>query len=229
MAIVEQQLIAILGSGFLLGLYHALDADHVAAISAIVSKTKNVRKSSLFGIAWGIGHTLTLLVAGIIIFAIGMALPKKLALFFELLASIFLITLGTIALWQEIKKYQHTHSHMHGGITHSHPHIHHNQMHHHLHLPLLTGMVHGLAGSSVILLTLLAAVSSLTAVILYVLIFGIGSTLGMMLISGVIGFSLMKLARSEKISTLLRFSIGIVSIVIGFIIIYQHNLYSILS
>ncbi len=229
MAIGEQQLITILGSGFLLGLYHALDADHVAAISAIVSKTKNIKKSSLFGIAWGIGHTFTLLVAGIIIFLIGIALPKKLSLLFELLASILLITLGAITLCQEIKKYKHTHSHAHDGITHSHPHIHHNHSHHHFHLPLFTGMVHGLAGSSVILLTLLATVSSLTAVILYVLIFGIGSTLGMMIVSGVIGFSLMKLAKSEKISTILRFSIGIISMSIGFMMIYQHNLYSILS
>lgn len=88
------QLITLFGLGFILGLKHALDADHIVAVSTIVSQTKSLKKSSLLGAIWGMGHTTTLFLVGLAILGFKLTLPYKLALSFEFLVGIILVILG---------------------------------------------------------------------------------------------------------------------------------------
>lgn len=86
--------ITLLGLGFILGLKHALDADHVVAVSTIVSQVRGLKKSSLIGAIWGVGHTTTLLLVGLVILIFKLVIPNKVALFFEILVGFVLVILG---------------------------------------------------------------------------------------------------------------------------------------
>ena len=139
MAIIEPlQLATLIGLGFVLGLKHALDADHVVAISTIVSHTKNLKKSSLFGVIWGVGHATTLFLVGLAILIFKLAIPDKLALSFEFLVGIVLVILGIDVLRKIVKEKIHWHWHRHGKVIHTHFHSHerlpsHNHIHQHSH------------------------------------------------------------------------------------------------
>jgi sulfite exporter TauE/SafE len=217
---------------FLAGLKHATEPDHVAAVSTIVSGRKSVWSSSLVGGLWGVGHTLALLIAGIAVIAFHFEINEQLANVLELGVGVMLLFLGAQTLWKVFRGGQvHAHVHAHGGVVHVHPHVHDvEQMHSHAMSsvthhgiklspkPLFVGMVHGLAGSGALMLLILATISSPGFAIAYILIFGVGSIGGMMLMSMLIGLPFHFTAgRFVSLDKWLRSGAGLFSLTFGVI------------
>lgn len=217
----------LLGLGFLLGVRHAFDADHIAAVSTIVSKHKSIKISALVGIFWGLGHTLSLLLVGSAILLFKIEVPKRFALSFEFIVGIMLVLLGFNVLATINKNKVHLHRHKHGKEKHIHFHSHrqtksHWHEHQLLNKSLLVGVIHGLAGSAAIALLALATISSIWLGIIYILLFGIGSVTGMALISSIISLPFALTAtKFWKIQKMLSAGAGLISMAMGFIIMYN--------
>lgn len=209
--------------GFVLGIEHALDADHVMAVSTIVSHSRSLWRSSLIGIFWGIGHTLTLVIVGFIVLLFKVKIPERWALSMEFLVGMVLIVLGGQILWQYRRKRVHTHVHSHDGEVHVHFHSHalgedhdHDHPSSHLRKPLLIGMIHGLAGSGALMLLVLTTVRSASQGLLFILLFGGGSICGMLLMSTLVALPFtLTAARFQRINEVVRIAAGVVSIVLG--------------
>ncbi len=209
-------LLSILGLGLLLGLKHALDADHVVAVSTITSQTKSLKKAARIGAFWGLGHTTTLLIAGGIVLAFGLTIPTRLGLGFEFIVGIMLVILGVRVLWRIRKDRLHIHQHEHDGTTHAHLHAHaNNPTHQHGHMSFAVGMVHGLAGSAALMLLVLATVRSLPLGILYILIFGLGTMLGMAVVTTLISLPFLAASRMHRLHLGLSVMAGFASIAVG--------------
>jgi hypothetical protein len=179
--------LAILGLGLVIGLRHALDTDHLAAVSAIVSERKSLFSSLLIGGLWGLGHTLSLLVVGIGVIMLNLQIQRyEKALEFGV--ALMLIGLGLNVLYQLFREGPvHLHAHRHGKQVHAHPHQHTEPTRGWSLRPLLIGMVHGLAGSAGLMLGVLATISAAPLAIAYIIIFGLGSIGGMMVMSVILG------------------------------------------
>ncbi|HJS24822.1 MAG TPA: hypothetical protein VJ751_10750 [Pyrinomonadaceae bacterium] len=196
-------MLAVLSIGLVFGLKHATEVDHVVAVSTIVSQHRNVFHSALVGALWGIGHTASLLVIGVIVLSLRVAIPERVSGWFELGVAIMIVCLGVSALRRALRKNAevHVHKHSHDGLSHTHVHFHENETRHepaahsqHSHAvsrlgwkPVLIGMMHGLAGSGALTLLVLTQISSPWFGFLYVATFGFGSIVGMLLMSGIIG------------------------------------------
>jgi sulfite exporter TauE/SafE len=226
MAMIEPlQLTILLGLGFILGLKHALDADHVVAVSTIVSQTKNLKKSSLAGAIWGMGHTATLFLVGLVILVFKLAIPDKLALSFEFIVGIVLVALGVDVLRKVSKGKVHLHEHQHGDSVHTHLHSHkESPSHNYIHKSFVVGTIHGLAGSAALMLLVLTTVNSIFQGLLYILIFGIGSIVGMLIVSGIIALPFLLSSKFDKINNIVKILAGTISIVLGFTIMYEIGL-----
>jgi len=194
---------AVLGVGLVFGLKHATEVDHVVAISTIVSQHKTVWRSAIVGAMWGAGHTLALLVVGVIVLTLRVAIPERVSGWLEFAGALMIIGLGIGALWRALRKGSevHVHQHIHDGVSHKHIHFHEKETRHrpptsslHSHIvsrvgwkPVLIGTMHGLAGSGTLTLLVLTQISSSLVGLLYLSIFGVGSIVGMLLMSGLIG------------------------------------------
>lgn len=187
---MHESLAATLGLGFLLGLKHASEADHLAAVSTMVSERRSVWQAALVGAWWGVGHTAALVAAGFLVLVLGIAIPERIANFLELGVGLMIIVLGMRLL------HMHVHSHSHGGKSHLHLHFQDDQHAGDSHSgllgwrPVLVGMVHGLAGSAALTLLVLSQVahdSGVIAGLAYLALFGVGSIGGMLLMSSIIG------------------------------------------
>lgn len=195
----ETELLTLLGVGFLLGLRHALDTDHLAAVSTVLAERPSFLASGAVGLWWGIGHTLTLLLVGSIVLAWGIRIPAEFELIAESGVAVLLLVLGGTLAAKLYRERWHVHSHYHqDGPPHVHFHSHQRQEdHRHRHWmvesvrPLCIGMVHGLAGSAALMLMILASTKEVGAGLLSILIFGVGSIVGMMLIGLTISVPIM--------------------------------------
>lgn len=222
-------LIAALGLGFLLGLRHALDADHVAAMSTFVTQDRSVLRSCLRGTFWGLGHTLALLGAGVAVVAFKLQISPALEHGLEHVVAMVLVGLSAHVLVRTLSAVSlHRHEHSHGGAPHRHLHVHLGDVdeHRHLHLwrgapqPLLMGLLHGLAGSGALVLLVLTTMPSPAAAVLYILVFGVGSTAGMLLLSGLIGVPFALTADgSQTLGTALQLVVGACSILVGVVML----------
>ncbi|HWP90786.1 MAG TPA: sulfite exporter TauE/SafE family protein [Thermodesulfobacteriota bacterium] len=218
-------LIATLGLGFIFGLKHALDADHIVAVSTIVSEYKSISKSSLIGTFWGLGHTASLLLVGLVVILLRLTIPAKLALLMEFGVAVMLVLLGMNIIWKVFHGTRvHVHTHEHHGITHSHLHVHEGRKeeHKHNHLislgkkPFLVGLVHGVAGSAALMLLVLATVPTPLAGLIYILIFGIGSVGGMLIMSSLIGLPFVLTAsRLVPLNERIKAVAGVLSVAFG--------------
>lgn len=208
--------------GFFAGVKHAFDADHIAAVSSVASEQNSIKKSSLLGIFWGMGHALSLLAAGLIILLLRASVPEKLALSLELAVGIMLVILGVGMMAKIRKENLHLHRHSHGKSEHIHFHSHSlGSRHSHAHASFFIGLVHGLAGSAALALLVLATIDSLFAGLLYILIFSAGSIAGMMLVSSAISLPFILITgRLAGIHRLLKAGAGMISVLIGLTIIY---------
>jgi len=182
----DVQFLTILGLGFLLGARHALDADHLVAVSTMLARTPDFRRSGLVGLCWGLGHTAVLLAVGLVVIALQVAIPESVAQAFETGVGVMLVVLGGALALTLYREHWHLHAHAHDGARHLHLHSHRlGADHDHRHgwsgslRPLLVGMVHGLAGSAALTLVVLSTVRTPWEGIAYILVFGLGSILGM--------------------------------------------------
>lgn len=189
----ETDLLTVLGVGFLLGLRHALDADHLAAVSTVLAQRPSLRASSAVGFWWGVGHTVMLLMVGAVVLAWGLHIPERFELLAESGVGIVLVVLGGTLALKLYRERWHVHSHHHDGERHVHLHSHQlHEDHRHQHWmtsslrPLCIGMAHGLAGSAAVMLMIVSTTDRMAQGLLSIAVFGIGSIIGMM----VIGFTL---------------------------------------
>jgi ABC-type nickel/cobalt efflux system permease component RcnA len=193
---------ALLGLGLVFGLKHATEVDHVVAVSSIVSEHRNILRSIQVGGLWGAGHTASLIIVGIFVLALRIAIPERVSNWLEFCVALMIIGLGATTLWRALRRREavHIHQHSHDSLTHIHIHFHEHGAEHsekvatHSHAvsrigfkPFLVGAMHGLAGSAALTLLVLTHIKSAALGLLYLAIFGIGSILGMLLMSGLIG------------------------------------------
>jgi sulfite exporter TauE/SafE len=223
---------SLLGLGFVLGLKHALDADHLAAVSTMASEKRSLLGSSLIGAWWGAGHTLSLMIAGSLVILLHLEIGERTSKTLEFCVGVMLIVLGLNALRKLARGATvHMHAHEHDGHWHMHPHIHEPKTrdvphaHHGLKAgarPLVVGMVHGLAGSAALTLLVLATIPSPVIGFVYIVIFGIGSIGGMMVMSTVFALP-NKLAaqRFGKMNLAFRGLAGAFSLGLGIVTVYD--------
>jgi hypothetical protein len=224
----------VLGLGFLLGMQHALEADHIAAVSSIAARRTDVRDIVKHGLTWGLGHTLTLFVFAGIAIIIGHAIPAQVAQPLETAVGIMLVGLGAHVLWRLWHDRVHFHQHGHGdGVKHIHVHSHANEKiphrnsaHMHPHgfrwRTLLVGLMHGMAGSAALLLLAVSQVPNPAYGMFYVALFGIGSMIGMGALSVVLAVPLAVSARWLTWANRgLQGAVGLVTIAIGSMTIYS--------
>jgi ABC-type nickel/cobalt efflux system permease component RcnA len=197
----------ILGLGFLLGMQHALEPDHIAAVSSIAARRTDVGDIARHGLTWGIGHTLTLFAFAGAAILLGHAIPETIAQPIEAAVGIMLVGLGAHVLWRLWRDRVHFHRHGHGdGTVHFHAHSHAGEItphdraaHTHQHAfrwrTLVVGLMHGMAGSAALLVLTVSQASSPAAGLGYVALFGVGSMIGMGALSMVIALPLAASAR----------------------------------
>jgi ABC-type nickel/cobalt efflux system permease component RcnA len=240
MAGMDQPLLLALGLGFVLGLKHALEADHVVAVTAVVSDERSLLRSALVGVLWGVGHTASLLAAGIVVILLQVAIPERVASLLEFAVALMIIFLGGRILYLALrnKRSVHVHTHDHGAGPHTHLHFHEAADAHpigaaaaddhvgHRHRvaaggwrPMAVGALHGLAGSAVLTLFVLNEVVSRGGQALgfaYLLCFGIGSIVGMLLMSALVGLPfVLTTGRLASINTPIRLLAGLASVAFG--------------
>lgn len=221
---MDPSLIAALGLGFLLGLRHALEPDHVAAMSAFVSQDRSIGRSCLRGTFWGIGHTAALLAAGVAVIVFKLRIAPEVERIIETCVGLVLVLLGGHVLLRAIGTLGlHRHEHAHDGTVHRHFHVHAGAASHdHVHplrdarQPLLMGLLHGLGGGGALVLLVLATLPSPAAAFLYILVFGVGSTAGMLVLSGLMGIPFALMAGGSRTAlTALQLLVGASSVLIG--------------
>ncbi len=226
-------IVSVLAFGFVLGLRHAIEADHVAAVCAIASERKSIWGSSIVGGLWGVGHTLSLLIAGVLVMLFHFEISERAALSLEFCVGLMLVALGLNALRKLARGgHVHFHTHQHGGREHVHPHIHDGSpepdphTHHGLGLhsarPVLVGLVHGLAGSAALMLLVLSTIASPLVGFIYIFVFGVGSIGGMMIMSALVGLPLMLTAtRFNRAHLVVRGLAGLFSLSFGLFMVYE--------
>lgn len=218
---------------FLLGMRHALEVDHLAAVASLATRSRTRWQTVSQGAAWGLGHTIMLLAAGGVCLLASIAIPARLARGFEIAVGIMLLVLGADVLWRMRRQHVHLHVHHHeGGVRHLHAHSHApgeaGNEHHHAHLhvhphprgfprrALLVGLVHGLAGSAALLLLTVTALGSRWLGLAYILVFGLGSILGMAVLSAVIAVPMQGTARAlTRTHRVIELLTGVATVVIG--------------
>lgn len=171
-----------LAVGILLGLRHALDADHLAAISTILAGGKSWKRAGLVGLVWGVGHTTALVGVALLVIFLGVRVPPEAAVWLEFAVGLTIVALGGRLALRASRGRLHVHAHRHGDVTHVHPHEDAATAETHHPLPKLSfavGLLHGVAGSAALMLVVLSTIETTTAALLYVALFGVGSILGM--------------------------------------------------
>jgi len=259
-------LLSLVALGFFLGIRHATDADHVIAVSTIVSRYRSVKHAVTIGALWGVGHTLTILLVGGGIILFGWVIPARIGLSMELSVGLMLILLGVLNLTGTLQwitnnfshaqdshgvsrdhdhgdaATQHSHAHTHGDYVHTHPHAHDPENHPHdpahtqlnwldrhfsrlglynIVRPLVVGFVHGLAGSAAVALLVLTTIRNPKWAIAYLLLFGIGTIAGMMVITGAMGAPFAYAENGSRLGHGLRVASGLISLGFGLFIVYQ--------
>lgn len=248
-------LLSILALGFFLGMRHATDPDHVIAVSTIVSRQRNLRKSALIGVFWGVGHTVTIFFVGAAIILFGLVIPPRIGLSMELSVGLMLVILGVINVVAFVRSMPsrplqpeappelvHSHYHSHGDYVHTHTHAHHPEQHSHsleqtpvawldralgksnLYQPLrplIIGIVHGLAGSAAVALLVLATIRNPYWAMAYLLVFGVGTIAGMMLITLSIASAFHLVGKNARFSRHLGLASGLISLIFGLVVAYQ--------
>jgi len=254
-------LFSVISLGFFLGMRHATDPDHVIAVSTIVDQEPTLKKASLVGIFWGVGHTATIVFFGGIVILFSIVIPPALDMSLELGVAAMLIFLGIINLkgfnqWlrQTFRSSKnktnthsdlhHSHHHRHGDYIHSHAHGHEPEAHGHdkddlpttwldkkfghwkfyrFIRPVIIGVVHGFAGTAALMLMVVPMIQNAYLAMLYLLLFGIGTITGMMLITAAIALPFIYSSEKSPIfnRTNLRMVAGLFSLGFGIFLVYE--------
>jgi high-affinity nickel-transport protein len=227
--------------GFVLGVQHATDPDHLVAVATIVTRERRFADGALIGTLWGLGHTLTLGAAGGAIIALGLTPGPMVGAALELLVAAMLIILGAWRLRDAARGLDAvpaghlTADHDHGGVeaVHSHAHTHDGGAHRHPHvhpsrrllaawrdgrLPLravLVGAIHGMAGSAAVSLLVLATLRSASGAALYLAVFGLGTIVGMTALTAAMAYPVSLALRIQRARRVLAVGAGVGSIGFG--------------
>lgn len=223
----------VLTLGLAIGLQHAFEPDHVAAVSTQISKrryklqsvkkiiTEGTFRSSFLGAMWGAGHTTTLVLMGFVVYFLAINIPQTAFMGFEFVVGIMLVFLAftTFSNKKLFRLHLHTHTHDDGTIhTHTHEH---DGDHKHSHKSYLIGCIHGLAGSGSLVVITASTLGNIETTLSFILIFGIGSVIGMVMVSGLIGLPFAFLNKLESANKALRYIAGFASLLIGTNILYE--------
>lgn len=198
---------ALLGLGFVLGIRHATDPDHVVAVAAITARTRRLLPAAWLGIVWGMGHSLTLFLVGGAILAFNLVVPPRVGLALEFAVALALVTVGALNL-------RRGHGHSHDDIP--------GQGRIPAWRAFFVGLVHGLAGSAAVALLVLATVREARMGLLYLLVFGVGTMAGMALVTT--GFAAPVAAlthRHPRFAPATRWLTGLASVAFGLWLAYQ--------
>ena len=210
------------GLGSLLGMRHALEPDHLAAVSTLVTGERNSYTAVFLGICWGLGHTFALIAVGTALVILRAEMPLRVADGFEFCVALMLIGLGLRAIYLAARQGP-------AGPAHVHHHGHTVHVHQgapaHIHIgawtlarrPLLVGAMHGLAGSGALTALVLTTLPSTAARITYMVVFGLGSTLGMAALSGLLGWPLARAGQHRGLARALSLVVGCVSTALGLV------------
>ena len=240
------QLLALAGFGFLLGMRHATDADHVIAVTTILNRSRRIAHMTLIGALWGLGHTVTVLLVGVLIIVFNVVIPAPVGLAMEFAVALMLIALGMLNLTGGLRRFterltppapMHGHPHAHEGSATGQPpqhaHLHGHGTAEDLHpiggigwyqllRPVVVGLVHGLAGSAAVALLVLATIRDTGSALVYLLIFCVGVAAGMAALTTVIGLPFwIARARSAQINRFLTIASGLLSLGFGLYLGYQ--------
>src|SRR6266853_3216856 len=209
--------------GSLLGMRHALEPDHLTAVSTLVTATPGERsgvRAAMLGATWGLGHTLSLVVVGAVLVVLRAEMPARVADLFELFVAIMLVGLGVRAILVAVRQgpVGPAREHHHGRLVHNHP-----GATPHVHVgkwtlarrPLLVGAVHGLAGSGALTALVLATLPTTTARLAYMALFGLGSTVSMAALSGLLGWPVARLGSNRNLARGVSLAVGCASTVLG--------------
>jgi len=236
--------------GFLLGLQHATDPDHLVAVATILTRERRFADGALIGVLWGAGHMTTLTIVGAIIIGLKLTVTPAVGGSLELVVAAMLIVLGILRLRDAIRGLDTVPAghlvadHDHGGgagVVHSHPHAHgteHSHEHAHVHpsrwlaklgwrsgwpagRALVVGAIHGLAGSAAVSLLVLATLRSTTSAVVYLLIFGIGTIIGMTVLTALMAFPVSMALRYRRARQALALCAGVGSIAFGLVYGYR--------
>ncbi len=236
-------MISILLLGFLLGMRHAVEADHIAAVASLSSRANSIWEGVRQGAAWGLGHTLTLFLFGSIVLFVANIVPEEIVRGIEFAVGIMLIILGGDVLRHVIRDRIHFHTHTHNqndgsDMRHFHAHSHKGEKksthdsagHRHTHpkgfpiRALLVGLMHGMAGSAALILLTLQTLSSPWLGLVYIAVFGVGSIAGMALFSIVIAIPLRAARHMTLVYNGLQTTIGVATIALGIFILVQNSI-----
>ncbi len=225
--------------GLLIGLRHALEADHMAAVASLVSRKQSLAHTIKQGSAWGLGHAISLFLFGSVVIFMDTVLPEYLAKGLEMAVGLMLVLLGADVLRRVIRGKVHFHNHRHvNGNYHFHAHSHagdsltrHNAAQHDHQHPqgfplraLFVGLMHGMAGSAAVILLTLETVTSPLQGMLYILTFGIGSMLGMALLSVVISIPMrLSAQRLTRAHNAFQVLVGVLTIGLGVLVLYENS------
>jgi ABC-type nickel/cobalt efflux system permease component RcnA len=226
----------VLWLGLILGIKHATEVDHLVAIANIVSESRSILRSALVGMLWGIGHTISVFIVGVLVILLRIEIPPRLATSFEFAVALMIIVLGSRTLHSALRRRKdiHTHTHSHGGKVHAHLHFHDDRDAHEIGLAnshnhakqaklqgwraVVVGLVHGLAGSAALTLLVLTQISNDSPMLglTYLLVFGIGSIGGMLLMTTVMSLPLIWApAHFGRLGVPVRVLAGIGSVAFG--------------
>jgi High-affinity nickel-transport protein len=206
--------------GLLVGLRHAFEPDHLAAVTTLVVRSRSAGHGAVLGAMWGLGHTATLLVVGGVLIATGALVPVQAAAAFELAVAVMLIGLGVHAIVLSTRNGASRQSLRHEHRTDTHEHATtgaqlHVENHRLRWRPFLIGVVHGLAGTGAITALVLVGLPDLVSRVTYLALFGVGSVVGMTASTAFLGATLVRFAASRRSSAYLGIAVGGVSVALG--------------
>jgi len=214
------ELLASSGLGSLLGMRHALEPDHLAAVSTLVTGERSSSKAAFLGACWGLGHTVSLIAVGTALVLLRTQMPARVSEAFEFLVALMLVGLGlrAIRLASRQGPAGPVHVHHHGTRVHVH-----QGAPAHIHIgawtlarrPLMVGAIHGLAGSGALTALVLTTLPSTAARMTYMAVFGLGSTLGMAGLSGLLGWPLARVGQHRGLARAVSLAVGCTSTALG--------------
>lgn len=192
-------LLPALAFGFALGVRHATDADHIAAIGTFIASRRTALGAASLGAMWGIGHSISVLLAGGALVMLRVPMPVRLALALEFLVALMLITLGVRSLWARQRETQRS------AVR-----------------PLLVGVVHGLAGSAVLALVVIGSTSSPLVAAAYLACFGAGTVAGMAVVTVLLALPAhLSASRALSVERSIRLASGMASVIIGALLAHR--------
>ncbi|WP_281298955.1 sulfite exporter TauE/SafE family protein [Flavobacterium limnophilum] len=224
------------------GLEHAFEADHLLAVNTLVSNRSKMNQAVKDGIYWGIGHTTTIFLVGILMIGFKVAVSENIFSYLEATVGLMLVSLGIYRLSKLFKKNTHTHTYTHRhplsdtnsvsylhSHTYSHSHFTTTSNHDHskglnsFNAAFGVGLVHGLAGSGALVALVLTQMKTATEGLLYILIFGMGSILGMFTASGLFSIPFSKsILKSDKLQISLIVISSLLCVFYGSHVIYEN-------